>query len=277
MGDVRETARTRPELARLALLVTAAVYLGYGLLGLLGVSSDLRYLGLVGSFYWLPGWILRRDPARAQRWEVGPDSPVPAWSWIGARWAGLLAVTVFPLFALGFFAFYQHICAGERGLLSPVVAVEAMTPLAGGLDRLLDGLCRAHTGTLWPGAWHVPVPWTRWGGLGLPVAIAVEIFAIALPEEVFHRGFLMSALEERWPPRRQIFGAPLGLAAVVASLVFAVGHLVGMAQLGRLATFFPALLFSWLWRKSGSLWAPALFHAAANLLMSLLLASTFPS
>ena len=50
----------------------------------------------------------------------------------------------------------------------------------------------------------------------------------------------------------------------------------GMAEVARLATFFPSLLFSWLWRGSGSLWAPALFHAASNLLMAVLLASTFP-
>jgi membrane protease YdiL (CAAX protease family) len=48
-----------------------------------------------------------------------------------------------------------------------------------------------------------------------------------------------------------------------------------MAQAARLATFFPALVFAWLWRRSGSLWAPALFHTAANLLMDLLLESTF--
>jgi membrane protease YdiL (CAAX protease family) len=86
----------------------------------------------------------------------------------------------------------------------------------------------------------------------------------------------MSALEERWPPRRRVFGVPFGLAAVLASLLFAVGHLVGMAELARLATFFPALLFSWLWRRCGSLWAPALFHAGSNLLMAVLIASTFP-
>jgi hypothetical protein len=107
-------------------------------------------------------------------------------------------------------------------------------------------------------------------------AAAIELLAIALPEEVFHRGYLMSALEERWPPRRRVFGVPFGLAAVLASLLFAVGHLVGMAELARLATFFPALLFSWLWRRCGSLWAPALFHAGSNLLMAVLIASTFP-
>jgi membrane protease YdiL (CAAX protease family) len=91
------------------------------------------------------------------------------------------------------------------------------------------------------------------------------LFAVALAEEVFHRGYLMSALEDLWPPRRSVLGAKVGLAAVVSSLLFAFGHLVGMAQAARLATFFPALVFAWLWRRSGSLWAPALFHTAANL------------
>jgi len=87
----------------------------------------------------------------------------------------------------------------------------------------------------------------------------------------------MSALEGRWPAKRTLFGVPFGLAAVLSSLIFALGHLVGMAQSARLATFFPALVFAWLWRRSGSLWAPALFHTASNLLMDVLLASTFPS
>jgi len=108
------------------------------------------------------------------------------------------------------------------------------------------------------------------------LAAAVEVFAVALPEEVFHRAYLMNALEERWPPRVRVFGVPFGAAAIASSLVFALGHLVAMIQLGRLATFFPGLLFAWLYRRSGSLWAPALYHAASNLLMAALLASTFP-
>jgi membrane protease YdiL (CAAX protease family) len=35
-------------------------------------------------------------------------------------------------------------------------------------------------------------------------------------------------------------------------------------------------VFAWLWRRSDSLWAPALFHVGSNLLMDVLLASTFP-
>lgn len=264
-------------LARQALGVTAAVYVGYGLLGLLPVPADLRYLALVAAFYFLPGVMLRRDPERQRRWQVGPDRVIPPWSWAGARLFAVVAAVVFPIFVLGFLLFYARVCEGDTRVLAPVLWVEGLTPWAGGLEGFLGRLCRPHEGGLWPEALRLPAEWLRWGGLGIVVAAAVELFAIALPEEVFHRGYLMSALEERWPPRHRILGAPLGLAAVVASLAFAVGHLVGMAEAARLATFFPALVFSWLWRRSGSLWAPALFHAASNLLMAVLIASTFPA
>ncbi len=265
----------RPELATQALVVTAALYLGYAALGAVGLSNDLRYLGLVAGFYLLPGYLLRRDPERAQRWQVGPDGVIPRWSWRGAKWAAILALVVFPPFVLGFLWFYAKVCHGELGVLSPVLWIEGLTPAAGGLERYLDRFCRSYDGGFWPSSLRVPEAWLLYGGAGVLLEVAKELFTIALPEEVFHRGYLMSALEERWPARRRILGAPLGLAALLACLIFAVGHLVGELALARLATFFPSLVFSWLWRRSGSLWAPALFHAASNLLMSMLLASTF--
>lgn len=265
----------RPELATQALVVTAALYLGYAALGAVGLSNDLRYLGLVAGFYLLPGYLLRGDPERARQWQVGPDGVIPRWSWRGAKWAAILALLVFPPFVLGSLWFYAKVCHGELGVLSPVLWIEGLTPAAGGLERYLDRFCRAYGGEFWPTSLRVPEAWLLYGGAGVLLEVAKELFTIALPEEVFHRGYLMSALEERWPARRRILGAPLGLAALLACLIFAVGHLVGEMALARLATFFPSLVFSWLWRRSGSLWAPALFHAASNLLMSVLLASTF--
>ncbi len=265
----------RPELATQALVVTAALYLGYAALGAVGLSNDLRYLGLVAGFYLLPGYLLRRDPERAREWQVGPDGVIPRWSWRGAKWAAILALLVFPPFVLGFLWFYAKVCNGDLGVLSPVLWIEGLTPAAGGLERYLDRFCRAYGGDFWPSSLRVPEAWLLYGGAGVLLEVAKELFTIALPEEVFHRGYLMSALEQRWPARRRILGAPLGLAALLACLIFAVGHLVGELALARLATFFPSLVFSWLWRRSGSLWAPALFHAASNLLMSVLLASTF--
>jgi membrane protease YdiL (CAAX protease family) len=265
----------RPELARIALLATVAVYGTYALLGAVGIPGDLRYLALVAAFYLVPGLVLRRDPERARRWQVGPDGVIPKMSRRGLMWALLTIAVVFPPFVAGFFWFYSRVCAGDLSLLSPVLWAESLTPAAGGLAQYLEKLCRGYTGDPLPTTVRLPAEWLAWGGLNALLAIAIEVFAIALPEEVFHRGFLMSAIEERFPPRRSVLGARIGIGAVLASLIFALGHLIGMAELARLATFFPSLLFSYLWRRSGSLWAPALFHAAANLLMAVLLASTF--
>jgi len=268
-------------------VVTALVYGTYAVLGAIGVQGDLRYLVLLVGFYFVPGLVLRRDPERAARWQVGPDGVIPKLSRRGLAWAAVTMAIVFPPFVIACFWFYARVCHGELDVLSPVLWVEQWTPAAGGLARYLERFCVGHEGTLFPAALRWPSEW-EWialpvvGRLHVGIAIgtlfvaAVEVFAIALPEEVFHRGFLMSALEERFPPRRRVLGARIGLGAVLASLIFALGHLIAMAELARLATFFPSLLFSYLWRRSGSLWAPALFHAAANLLMAVLLASTFP-
>jgi len=261
--------------ARQAVVATAIVYAGYGLLGLVPGLGEYRGVALVAAFYFLPSWLLRHVPEVQSRYQVGPDSPVPPWRWRGA-WVALVAVlVVFPPFVLGFWWFYQQVCGGDLRVLSPVLWLEGMTPWSGGLERFLAGLCRTHAGGFWPEGLQLPASWSAWGGLGFVRQVVEGLFAVALAEEVFHRGYVMSALEDLWPPRRTIFGAKVGLAAVLSSLLFAIGHLVGMAQAARLATFFPALVFAWLWRRSGSLWAPALFHTAANLLMDLLLASTF--
>lgn len=268
--------RTAKQIAQRALLATAALYGVYAILGLVGLHADLRYLVLVGAFYFLPQWMLKDDEPRQERYQVGPGGVVPPWDWRGAKVAGVMALCVFPPFVLAFLWFYQQVCSGDLTLVSPVVAVESLTPAQGGLERYLGRLCRAHGGGFWPETIRMPADWLKYGGLGALLAVAVEVFAIALPEEVYHRGYLMSALEEWWPPKARVLGVRIGLGAVVASGLFAVGHLVGMAEVSRLATFFPALLFSWLWRRSNTLWAPALFHAASNLLMAVLLASTFP-
>lgn len=269
--------QVRRSRARRAVAATGLLYASYGLLGLVPGLGDYRGVGLVAGFYFLPAWLLRQEPEVQLRYQVGPDSPVPPWRWRGLWVAVAAALLLFPPFVLCFWWFYQHVCAGDLRVLSPVLWAEGLTPYAGGLERFLGSLCRGHAGGFWPEGLQLPASWTAWYGLGFVRQVAEGLFAVALAEEVFHRGYLMSALEDLWPPRRSVLGVRIGLGAVVSSLLFAVGHLVGMAQAARLATFFPALVFAWLWRRSGSLWAPALFHTAANLLMDLLLASTFPT
>lgn len=281
-GDAEPVALDESErrsVARTALLVTAALYLGYALLRWLGALAGLS-LGfgvlLIAAFYFAPGFVLRDRPGLAAKWQVGPDFPVPPLHTRGLKVAAVAMAVVFPPFVLGFLFFYWRVCEGDASTLAPVVWLESLTPAAGNLEGFIGRLCRTHAGTLIPVELRIPRRWTEYGGAAFVYWVIVEVFVVALPEEVFHRGYLMSALEERWPPERRVFGVEFGWAAVLSSLLFALGHLVGDARTDRLFTFFPSLLFAWLWRKSDSLWAPALFHAASNLLMQVLLASTFP-
>jgi membrane protease YdiL (CAAX protease family) len=93
--------------------------------------------------------------------------------------------------------------------------------------------------------------------------------AVALAEEFFYRGYLTLRLEERFPPRTRIFGAPLGLGAVLAAALFALGHLLVPAPF-RLAVFFPALLFAWLRARTGTVVGAAICHFLFNVALLLL-------
>ncbi len=80
-----------------------------------------------------------------------------------------------------------------------------------------------------------------------------QIFFAAVPEEVFFRGYLYDAFDERgWEP------------IVLTSALFAAGHLAIHPSAYRAMTFFPALLFGWGRRKSGNVYVPVLLHLAFN-------------
>jgi len=262
--------------ARDALLVTGILYLGYiGLRQIVPALADYTGLFLLVGFYFLPGWMLRDHPALAAADQVGPDGPIPPWQTKGARWALLLCLLVFPPFVLGFLWFYAEVCQGQTWMIQPVYWLEDFSPWSGRLSRFLDRLCQEHNGEFFPPNWVLPNAWQEYWGLGFFYQLANGIFAVALPEEVFHRGYLLGVFERAWPARFRVFGVPMGWAAILSSAIFAVGHLASVGETSRLATFFPSIVFVWIWRKSGSLWAPTLFHVASNLLMDFLLTSTF--
>jgi membrane protease YdiL (CAAX protease family) len=97
-----------------------------------------------------------------------------------------------------------------------------------------------------------------------------QLFVIALPEEAFYRGYLQSALDEIWRPRRRLLGALVGPSLVVTSALFALGHLATEVHPNRLAVFFPALLFGWLRARTGGIGASVVLHALCNLFASYL-------
>lgn len=91
-----------------------------------------------------------------------------------------------------------------------------------------------------------------------------HLLVVALPEEMFYRGYLQSRLEQAWPSRWRVFGTRVGAGLLVASLVFALGHLLATPLITRLAVFFPSLLFGWLRARTGGIGSSVLFHAACN-------------
>jgi membrane protease YdiL (CAAX protease family) len=98
--------------------------------------------------------------------------------------------------------------------------------------------------------------------------------AVAFAEEFFYRGYLTLRFEERWPPRARILGAPLGRAALLAALLFALGHLLEPAP-WRLTVFFPALVFAWLRARTGTIVGAALCHFLFNVWLLLLERAAF--
>lgn len=163
-----------------------------------------------------------------------------------------VSAVVFPLFAVGFYVYYEAICAWARRGVS--------------LPAQLRGLCRRYVGGL-AGA-----------RLRLPTSIelvAGEFLVVALPEEYFFRGYLQTRLEAVWPSRRTFLGARVGYPLLVASALFGLGHLLVDGDALRLAVFFPGLVFGWMRQASGSILAGVLFHASSNLVSRVLHDSFF--
>jgi hypothetical protein len=157
------------------------------------------------------------------------------------------AVVVFPLFAVGMYAYYLLACGA---------AVRAIVPLQ------IRSLCQRFVGDFMRARVRLP---RDFGQMAL-----AQLLVVALPEEYFFRGYLQTRLEVYWPARRRLAGAPVGLSVVVASALFALGHLLVDWNGLRLAVFFPALVFGWMRQATGSILAGVLFHAASNLVSEVL-------
>jgi membrane protease YdiL (CAAX protease family) len=103
----------------------------------------------------------------------------------------------------------------------------------------------------------------------------VQLLVVALPEELFYRGWMQTAWARTEPVRAaRVLGARLGAGFLATQALFALGHLV-VPQPWRLATFFPGLLFGWLRERTGDIAAPVLVHALSNLFLAALEASFY--
>ncbi len=99
-------------------------------------------------------------------------------------------------------------------------------------------------------------------------AILVQLLLVALPEEVFYRGYLQTRFDGILGRKRRILGIELNIASLLlTSALFALGHIATIPHPARLAVFFPSLLFGVMRSATGGLFASVCFHASCNLLV----------
>ena len=217
--------------------------------GLVHLNITLPAIGHLGSALIAPTWFA---------WRRGKDlvdygfvtEPVRR----GLATAALVMLVLFPIFIAVYVGFYQAACKSSTLMhLAP------------------RGLCARYGGLA---GIHWPV--LHWG-FGARNSFAefciVQLVVVALPEELFFRGYLLALLEKRWPPTRRILGGGVGIALVLSAAAFAIIHLPKDGDPRALATFFPGLLFGWMRSTTGSILASTVTHASSNILIRLLEAS----
>ncbi|HSD88740.1 MAG TPA: type II CAAX endopeptidase family protein [Kofleriaceae bacterium] len=226
--------------------LTAYVLVAILVTGLVRINITLPAIGHLGSalvsvlFLYAPMLLLARRHEDIYDYGFRID-PVKR----GLVTAGAAIGVIFPIFALGYFAFYEIACHSQ--LLVHLVP-RNMCVHYGGLAGL-----------------HAPKMSWSFGEFCL-----VQLLVVALPEELFFRGFLLRLLEKRFPPKRRILGGGVGLALVLSSLAFAVIHIPKDGDPRVLATFFPGLLFGWMRSSTKSIVASTVTHGASNILIRLL-------
>jgi len=232
-------AQPAPRFPRTAVQEALAVWAASFLTLLIAFATLPGYAKLVATvtFLYFPLWAMDRRGEDYADYGVTLRR-VKSDLKMFAAFAGV----VFPLFVLVFVAFFQllpHLPPELRSLLTPVQGPVAFRPRLP--DRFLE--------------WVVD-----------------QLFVVALPEEFFYRGFIQTRLRDAWPQGKVLLGARLGPAFWLTAALFALGHLA-VFEFWRLGVFFPALLFGWMRERSGTVIAPTLFHASANLLEKVLEAS----
>jgi uncharacterized protein len=206
-----------------------------GIPGLSGAFSPKTVAAI--AFLYLPVWAMRR------RGEFPEDYGVTTAGW--RRSLGYVlafsAVTL-PLYCLGFYLYAKlsHNLPNELARM--------LTPYRPRTDVAFR----------WPHRF--------------PLQIIDQLFVVALPEEFFYRGYLQARLERHLGEGRAVLGITAGRAFLLTQLLFALGHLVEPYP-WRLAVFFPALLFGWLRKRTGTIFAGVVFHAVCNLTVLVLEAS----
>ncbi len=218
-----------------ALGASVAASILWHLKGVAFINANLHAL-VAAVFLFLPQLLLRR---RGDLDAYG----------LRARPLGLgiglgvgFSLVILPLFALGFWAWLRFASVHLPQLMPP------------------------------GSVWHVFHPSWRIPSGFLSLALA-QLIVVALPEELFFRGFVQGRLEDAIPPTRTLFGAKVGWALILQAALFGLGHFIVTGGPGMLTRAIPGLVFGWLFSRTRSIVAGTIFHAACNLLMEVLASS----
>ncbi len=250
-------AREAPERARRELVTTWATCIA--LVALARALGEVEPTGFLRTnvagiaaflFILLPE---RRIEARGERWAsfglpwagLGGRERLRAWG-RGASFAVIVCAVIFPVFLVAFWGY------GEL--------VPALPPWLG--DHLAP-----YRGVPSSPSFRLP---SRF-----PILVLVQLLVVALPEELFYRGWMQTTWAATAPRRTvRVLGATLGAGFVWTQILFALGHLV-VFQAWRLGTFFPGLLFGWVRARSGGVVAPIVVHALSNVFLAVLESSFY--
>jgi membrane protease YdiL (CAAX protease family) len=97
--------------------------------------------------------------------------------------------------------------------------------------------------------------------------VVFQFFYVAIPEELFYRGYVLGKLDHLYPRILSVFRVKVGFGLPLSALLFALGHFLINFSLQRLGVFFPGLIFAWMKEKTGGILAPAIYHALCNILV----------
>jgi membrane protease YdiL (CAAX protease family) len=243
-GQARPTSEPPGAVVAEVVLLTTAVLVAIRALRAVGsgVLWDLPLALIPVLFVWGPVWTLRARGQDPDRFPLAlPEEREP---WVtGAR----LSLSVTLALAAPFVAVYH--------LWQTALLPEALT---WGCELGVRAACAearraAHFGPMW-----------RFPDEPVRLVLYHALF-VALPEELFYRGYMQSRLDEIWRPRWRIAGAWLGPGWLVTCLLFAVGHSVVAFQWWHLAITVPSLVFGWMRARTDHVLAGAMFHAICNI------------
>ena len=167
----------------------------------------------------------------------------------------------------------RHHGLGLGGIFEPVPLDARRILTALGVSLAWAALAALLTfPSFWVGfaLWWQPARGFEWPPPPDLEAVLAQVLGIAMPEEIFYRGYVQTAIDDSSPGRRRVLGADLGLGIVLGSAVFALGHFATTGHVARLSVFFPSLVFGFLRAREGGVGASIVFHALCNLFASYL-------